>query len=379
MTRFRHGVIGATLSAGLLCSGLAFAAPDADAVADRLIEIMEISASNASYDRALYNSADDTVTILNLKFTEDKDTGSFTTVSVQGYDETNTQGFGADRITATGFELVNDEAQLLIASLSIADLNIPSVEFDPDNPDSWNDVTYTSSEFSNITVIPEGSAAITIAVVKSAINYTGDDGISGTGSLIIDDLSVPADLMEGEAKAFMKASGYAGLMLDVTVDAAYDAAGKTLDLNTLTLDAQEMGVLDFSAQLGGIAEDMLRDSEQIRGLMATATLRAARLSFSNDSIFEKGLDFAAMLTGQDPAQLKAQAPFALGFALAQINNEAFTEMVTQAVTEFLDDPKSLTVTIAPENPVPVAQIAGAAMSSPKVVPDLLNVAVEANQ
>lgn len=54
-------------------------------------------------------------------------------------------------------------------------------------------------------------------------------------------------------------------------------------------------------------------------------------------------------------------------------------MVTSAVTDFLENPKSLTVTIAPQNPVPVAQIAGAAMSSPKAVPDLLGVAVVANQ
>nr|WP_306267105.1 hypothetical protein [Pararhizobium sp. IMCC3301] len=379
MISFKHRVIGATLTAGLFVPGLAFAAPDAIAVADRLVEIMETSASDASYESAQYNAADDTVTIVNLAFTEDKDTGSFATVIIQGYDEANTGGFGADRVTASGFELVNDKAQILISELSIANLDIPSVDVDTDDPESWNQVTYTSLEFANIRAIPKGSDPITVALVKSAINYTGDDGISGNGSLSIDDLSVPAQIMEGEARAFMKASGYDSLELDITVDAAYDAIAKTLDLNTLTVDAQNMGVVNFSAQMGGIPKDLLRDSAQMQGLMATATLRGARLSFANASIFDKGLDFAAGLTGQDPAQLKAQAPFVLGFGLAQINNEAFTKMVTRAVTDFLDDPRSLTVTIAPENPVPVAQIAGAAMSSPKVVPDLLGVAVVANQ
>ena len=379
MISFRQRAICATLSAGLFAPALALAAPDPVAVADRLVEVIETSASDASYDSSQYNAADDTVTIVNLAFTEDEDTGSFATVIIRGFDETNTDGFGADRITATGFELVNDKAQILISELTIANLDIPSVDVDPDDPESWNQVTYTSLELSNIRAIPKGSDPITVASVKSAINYTGDDGISGNGSLLIDGLSIPADILEGDARAFMKASGYDSLELDVTLNAAYDAITKTLDLNTLTIDAQNMGVVNFSAQLGGIPKDMLRDPAQMQGLMATATLRGARLSFANASIFDKGLDYAAGLTGQEPAQLKAQAPFVLGFGLAQINNEAFTKMVTSAVTDFLENPKSLTVTIAPQNPVPVAQIAGAAMSSPKAVPDLLGVAVVANQ
>ncbi|WP_306257245.1 hypothetical protein [Pararhizobium sp. IMCC21322] len=379
MNSFRHAVLSAALTAGVFHAGSAFAAPDPVAVADRLVEMIAVSGSQASYESAVYNPANDVVTVLNFKISDGDGTGTFATVSVKGYDEDNTDGFGADDITATGFELVDDDAQVFISSMTVTGLSIPSLDVDPEDPKSWENVKYSSAEFANINAIPKGSVPITVASVKSTAIYTGDDGISGKGTLTIDDLSVPASFMENEAKTFMDASGYESLILDVSIDAAYDAAGQTLDLNKMTFDAQDMGVINFSANLGGMVDELLRDPEQIQGLMATATLRSASLSFANNSIFEKGLDFAAKMTGQDASQLKAQAPFVLGFALAQINNEAFTKMVTEAVTKFLDSPNSLSVTIAPENPVPVAQIAGAAMSSPQVVPDLLSVTVEANQ
>lgn len=379
MNSFKQAVLCAALTAGVFYTGSAFSAPDPVAVADRLVEIISKTGSQASYESAVYNSSDDMVTVLNFTISDDDGSGTFATVSVKGYDEANTEGFGADDITATGFELMDDDAQVSIASATVTGLSIPSLNVDPEDPKSWENVKYASAEFMDINAVPKGSAPISVALIKSTANYTADDGISGEGTLTIDDLSVPASIMEDEAKAFMTASGYENLILDIAIDAAYDAAAQTLDLNTLSFDAQDMGVINFSANLGGMVDEMLRDPEQIQGLMATATLRSANLSFSNNSIFEKGLEFAAQMTGQDAAQLKAQAPFVLGFALAQINNEAFTKMVTDAVNKFLENPNSLSVAIAPANPVPVAQIAGAAMSSPQVVPDLLGVAVEANQ
>lgn len=379
MKPFKHVVLSAALTATLLYSGTAFSAPDPVAVADRLVEMMEMTGSQASYQSAVYDPSNDIVTVVEFTVRDGDGSGTFATISVQGYDETNTEGFAADDITATGFEVKDDDAQVFIGSATVKGLSIPSLNVDPDDPKSWEDVKYSSAEFSNINAIPKGSAPITVTSIKSTARYTADDGISGQGTLTIDDLSVPASIMENEARAFMDSSGYENLILDVAVDASYDAADQILDLTTLSFDAQDMGVIHFSANLGGMVDEMLRDPEQMQGLMATATLRSAALRFTNNSIFEKGLDFAAQMTGQDASQLKAQAPFVLGFGLAQINNEAFTKMVTSAVSTFLEDPNSLSVTIAPENPVPVAQIAGAAMTSPQLVPDLLSVAVEANQ
>lgn len=378
MTIIKTGAISALIASTLFTTTAAFAAPDANAVADRLVALLSTSGAQVSYDQAVYNPADDVVMVINVKAIEDGKTATMATVSVKGYDEDNTEGFGSDMVSATGFEAEIEGGKLFVASMSISDLFIPTLDIDTEKPESWG-LTYSSAELINLNALQGDQPPVTVASVKSTANYLNDDGISGTGTLNIDDINVPASIMDAQVKAFMDASGYENLILDINLDGAYDATTQNLELSTFEIDAAEMGVINFSAQLGGIIAEMLQDPDQIQGLMATATLRGASLKFANNSIFEKGLDFAAQMTGNSADQLKSQAPFVLGLGLGQINNPAFTKMVTEAVSAFLEDPKSLAVSVAPANPVPVAQIAGAAMSSPESVPDLLAVGVVANQ
>lgn len=378
MNFIKHSAVSALLVSGLLSSSAAFAAPDATAVADRLVALLSKSGAEVSYDSAIYNPSDDVVMVINVKAVNGDETATLATVSIKGYDEANTEGFGSQSISATGFEAKSDGSTIFIGAMNIEDLVIPTMDIDESKPGSWG-LTYTSAGLSNLNAVQPNSAPVTVASVTSTAKYFSDDGVSGNGTLKIDDISIPTSVMDNEIKAFMTASGYENLVIDMNLEGTYDATTQNLEMNDITIDAAEMGVLSFSAELGGIISEMLQDPDQIQGLMATATLRGAKLNFANNSIFEKGLDFAASMTGNSAEQLKSQAPFVLGLGLGQINNPAFTKMVTEAVSQFLEDPKSLTVTVAPENPVPVAQIAGAAMSSPQVVPDLLAVGVVANQ
>ena len=64
--------------------------------------------------------------------------------------------------------------------------------------------------------------------------------------------------------------------------------------------------------------------------------------------------------------------------LMRLQNPDFATKTANAAGAYLDDPRSLTVTVAPANPVPFAQIMGAAMSAPNTIPDVLGVAVTAN-
>ena len=60
--------------------------------------------------------------------------------------------------------------------------------------------------------------------------------------------------------------------------------------------------------------------------------------------------------------------------LQPVNDPAFTQTVTEAVADFLANPGTFRVVLAPVKPVPVAQIVGS-MVTPQVLPGLLNVQV----
>ena len=60
------------------------------------------------------------------------------------------------------------------------------------------------------------------------------------------------------------------------------------------------------------------------------------------------------------------------------NWDEIVAMVADAAGKYLDNPESLTVTVAPAAPLPFPQIMGAAMGAPNTIPDVLGVKVEAN-
>ncbi|MBL4647180.1 MAG: hypothetical protein COA52_03685 [Hyphomicrobiales bacterium] len=362
----------------LLAGTAAFAAPDPSAVADRLIAHIEKNGGTISYEEAIYDAASDEIIISNVTMTNEDDKVNISSISIAGYDESNTSGLTADKLTIVGIGSEFVDGELSVASVTVDDLNVLDFDLNPDDPKTWRGIASGLSVM-DILIAPPNKSAVSVARFKATTTVASPDSISGTTTLKIDDIRIPGSLIEGEAKMFFQASGYELLLLDVDIDFNYDAASQSLTLSNLTIDADKMGTLNFSAAFGGIIESMLSDPSQMQGLIATATIKNASLHFTNKSIFDKALEFGAQMMGQDAEQLKEQAPMMLGFGLAQINNEAFSTMVTGAFNTFLDDPKSLHIEIAPTNPVPIAQIGGAAATAPQTVPDLLSISVVANQ
>ena len=69
----------------------------------------------------------------------------------------------------------------------------------------------------------------------------------------------------------------------------------------------------------------------------------------------------------------------LPFVLAQLNNSELTTQATQAVSAYLDNPKSIRIVAEPAQPVPFALIMAGAMSNPADLTKTLSVKVYANE
>ena len=114
------------------------------------------------------------------------------------------------------------------------------------------------------------------------------------------------------------------------------------------------------------------------GLMQQLTFHEAEIAFTDDSLTGKILNYVAERQGMSADAVANQAKAIMPFALAQLNNPELTKMVTEAVSNFLDDPQSLRITATPTEPVPFALIMAGAMSAPENLPQTLGVTVTAN-
>ena len=86
----------------------------------------------------------------------------------------------------------------------------------------------------------------------------------------------------------------------------------------------------------------------------------------------------AQQAGMKRADIVTQFTGALPLLLNFIGNEAFQGKIAAAVTTFLNDPKSITVTAAPSAPVGFDAIFAAVGDAPQTVPDLVGADISAN-
>ncbi len=112
--------------------------------------------------------------------------------------------------------------------------------------------------------------------------------------------------------------------------------------------------------------------------LANGKLENLTIRFDNTGVVERALDMQAKMMGASREDIVAQLNGALPFMLNAINNPAFQEKVATAGQAFLADPKSLTITVSPAQPVPFQEIMGNAMSAPQTLPDMLGIDVTAN-
>jgi hypothetical protein len=115
------------------------------------------------------------------------------------------------------------------------------------------------------------------------------------------------------------------------------------------------------------------------GLLQQLSFTGAKISFTDASLTGKVIDYLAAKQHMSREDIINQAKAVLPFALAKMNNPEFSAKVTKAVSEFLDDPKTLTVTAAPPSPLPLAILMAGAMAAPKQIPDQLGITVTANR
>lgn len=114
------------------------------------------------------------------------------------------------------------------------------------------------------------------------------------------------------------------------------------------------------------------------GMMQQLTFNSAELRFDDASITKKALDYAGSQQGVSGDQLAQSLKALVPVMLAQLNLPELQNQISAAVNTYLDGPKSLTISAAPEKPVPFPMIMGAAMGAPNTIPTVLGVKVTAN-
>jgi hypothetical protein len=371
----RLAVSALVVSVGL-GTGQAFAA-DADEIAKALVAAFTASdKTEASYADASANGDD--VTINDLKVSGEGDTITIPAVVITGAETRDKGGFTAKSISLDGGTLVTDKQQTIKwETASIDDAVVPSPE---EIKAKAHKSPFGKASASKID-ISGGDLPAPIDIDQFDVSVgAGDDGTPNQFTTSINGIKVPQALFsDQQATAMLSALGYTeGFNVSVSVDGGYDHTTDTLTLKTFTVDTADVGKLTIDGKFSGMPLSKLTDDNAAGDLASKGKLESFHLRFDNSGIVEKVLDMQAQQSGMKRADMVSQFTGALPLLLNFIGNEAFQGKIVTAVTTFLNDPKSITLSAAPSAPVGFDAIMSAFTAARETIPDLVGADISAN-
>lgn len=387
MPRLPLRLAGPSLAVLLITGAPAFAAdPTGNAIADAVIGGMEASgATNITWGSV--SGDDDTATITDLKATTAPTDGKTSTLTIGSLtlDEASVADgrIEAGAVAATALAIKEDGGSTGITIGQIVGADVAGKVEDAVSPDL--DTTVGEMTASDIVVIAEDGTNIPIETVEIT---SGDvvDGMPRKMSFAADNIVIDvAKLPDEDTKAQLGRLGYDTVKLSLVLAGGWDADEETLTVEEITIAGDKMGSLSLYASLGGLTEEVVNqlkadgNDEQKMQLLQGLLVEELEISFENQSIVNRMIDAQAKDQGTTPDALVGQLSQMLPEMLKMLGNPDFEGKVAAAATAFLKAPQNLTITAAPGQPVPIAQLVGTAMMAPQSLPTVLNVTVEANQ
>ncbi|MDR3372499.1 MAG: hypothetical protein P4L98_02110 [Ancalomicrobiaceae bacterium] len=380
----RDSVSRLLASAALCAFVMVPAAAEAQSVRDKVIELFATNAKAAG----IKDIKQEEVTGDDAKFTLQgvtitagpKDqTATVEGITFIGAKPTDDGGISADEIDVEGFDVSDKEGGLSLGTLTIKNVVLPAPA-NATKPGAFKFDTVDAGE------IEFGDEKLTIPVESIAISASDYvDGIPHKGKFELKGMVVP--IKDDDPKmADVKDLGYKEFAIDAVFASSWDDKAGKLVFDKWNISAKDVGSVTLSISLGGVTPEVVKqlraakdDPNAAMALAAGVSIESATLRIDNASLFERALEATAKKQGVPKDQLVQQAGVMVPMLLSAIQNPDFEKKVGDAVAAFLASPKSLTATVSPSQPVPVAQIIGVAGAAPQTLPTVLGADVTANK
>ncbi len=360
--------------------------PSGIPVADAFLKVLD----SEKGDVKSYGAVDESggiVTITDLVLADEDSEDEQVMISKTTLTDGNVMENGRLKLGGLSLEdlkLTADDGGMTMATMNVTDLLLPAPEEIKDGVPSV-DPSYKTFKASTIEVNDaDGKIAAIDEITSSIDSMDGDQPTSGqfaVSGVVIDVKEIQAD----EAKTLQEL-GYETLSMNISGSGKWDPEAATIVIPDLKIDAQDAATLSLSLSLGGLTRevvDKLNEStdnpDESLALMQNISVSNIRIRLDDASLTGRILEQEASKAGIEKSQYITAMTGSLPLMLGMLQNKELEGQVSAAVTQYLNDPQSLQITASPEAPVPFAQIMGAAMMAPQMIPGLLGVAVSANQ
>lgn len=227
---------------------------------------------------------------------------------------------------------------------------------------------------------------IRVEVKKRALGFM----VGGDGS--IEGLVIPAEYFdEGGGPNPLAMMNYDRLAVDLDFTSDWDEASSDIDY-LLNLYVADVGDLSLAYRFSGFTEHSIErifqqafaleasggdDFTKIMALFADISFKGLTIAFTDRSIIDRALGFAAAQQGADAQLYRDQLKNALPFLMSGMPPGDFRNQVIAAAQATLEGGKKTTLSLLPANAIMVQEVIATGMQNPIALIDLLGAAIEA--
>lgn len=351
----------------------------------------KVEAASTSVDGANVTLTGVTVTLAGMDG-KSLPIGDVTLENVEEGDD----GYSIETVSFPNINTTQEGVTVTVDDISIGGVYLPN---EPKAGTIESMMLYESFSAGAMTVTTQGKPVFSLEGVEGTLTAADDQSkfdFDATVSGVKVDLTSAPDPKAQEA---ISALGLQTLNGEVTMKGAWTLADGKFELNEYAFDFENVGRLDINFSVSGYTLEFIKALQEatkaaetnpdkaagqqammmsMMGLAQQLIYNGASIRFDDAGLTAKALDFAGKQQGVDGKQMAASIKAMLPMMLAQANMPDLQKQVEAAVGAYLDDPKSLTVSANPAQPLPAPQIMGAAMGDPTALVKTLNVQVTAN-
>lgn len=237
------------------------------------------------------------------------------------------------------------------------------------------------------------AAGQTFTIDNIETSWAGDPNTgAGKFTFKVNNVALPEQVVAlMDQGGMLKQLGYPTLNLDLASDADLAINGDMLNYGfNVSFSGRNIGALSLAGSVNDVpisvysemtkaqAEGKPIDFDKLGPELQNVVINSASLRFEDASITKKLLPLAAAMQGMDEKTLVASIPPTIQLTLIQLQNEALTKQAVDAVTAFLADPKSLTISAKPPAALKVSDFQSMDPSKPGDAVSKLGLTVSAN-
>jgi hypothetical protein len=269
-----------------------------------------------------------------------------------------------DHVTFAGMDMSKPMRRLIAAdtlSLGLLDgLTIGRIEYD-----------------GMTTITPQGAPITIASFFVSDVSF--DKGLPASLTFGMNGVRVTRAMAANpQGRAGFDLLGLDAMTISLGAGFSIDAEKGTAALRNASFKIDELGALTLDADLSGLSPQDLMDGD-FAAAEAGLSLDHASLRYDDASLIDRWMRNAGGKGRGDPAILRKQFAALAQLRLAAFGGSPNVAASGKAVSDFLMDPHSLTITATPPSPVPMDVLTTMPELAPPQIEELLGLLVSANQ